>query len=83
MFSICNISTILSYISLSYIISSIYYLVITQKYGTPFKDAINKIPRLKQLKKDSSSKRKNIFYQGIILSIVIIYIIHPFKKCFN
>jgi len=78
---ICNISTLLSYIASVYILASIYYLIFTKQYGTPFINEVNKIPRLKNLREDSSRKRKNIFYQGIILSIIILIILHPFYNC--
>lgn len=79
---ICTLSTILSYIAFIYIVASIYYIIITRPYGTPFKDEVNKIPRLKRLRELSSNKRKKTFYTGLLFSSIIIISLHPFIKCY-
>ena len=42
----CQVSVILAYISTIYILTSIIYLVVSQSYGTPFKNAVRKYPEL-------------------------------------
>ena len=79
--SLCKVSILLAYISLVYIICSIYYLIVTQKYGTPFNDALENYPELKKIKMKSAEQRRNTFYQGILLSIILMIFIKPFKKC--
>jgi hypothetical protein len=63
----------------AYVVASIYYLITTRFIGTPFRDSLT----AKQLtiKKKSADVRRNIFYQGIIGSIVGLAIFKPFHKC--
>lgn len=75
----CKFSLILSYLMLIYTISSIYYLIVTNNIGTPFKDSLN----FKQIeiKKKSSNKRKNIFFTGIFIGIIFCFVFKPFHNC--
>lgn len=77
----CTIPTHLAYGMLVYIISSIFYLLKTRTIGTPFYDSLTE--RQKIIKKNSANVRRNVFYQGIILGILITYFIRPFKSCIN
>ena len=77
----CTISIHLAYGMLIYIISSIFYLLKTRSIGTPFYDSLS--DRQKIIKKNSANVRRNVFYQGIILGILITYLIRPFKSCIN
>jgi hypothetical protein len=79
---LCALSTILSYIASIYILASIYYIIITRQYGTPFADEVNKIPTLKHLRETSSKKRKKTFYTGLVISSVVMLSLHPFIKCY-
>jgi len=47
--------------------------------GTPFKDSLTK--EQIQIKKESAKIRKNIFYQGVGLSFVLLMYYKPFSKC--
>jgi len=75
----CQISIYLAYIMASYIITSIYYLVTTMWVGTPFKDSLTE--EQKKIKKESADRRRSIFFQGIFISIILLKILNPFKKC--
>ena len=77
----CKVSKILAYLALIYILTSIIYLLITIKYGTPFKDAIENYPELKKIKELSVYNRKNAFYTGLVISCIVLFILQPFKTC--
>lgn len=79
--NICDLYPILVYVASIYIIASIYYLIVTKKFGTPFADALEKYPELKRIKEKSANERGNAFYQGLFLACVIMFIIQPFNKC--
>ena len=75
----CTISVYLAYGMAAYVIASIYYMVTTRFVGTPFRDSLT----AKQIiiKKKSAGVRRNIFYQGIVGSAVILFFYKPFAKC--
>ncbi len=77
----CITLELFAYFGLLYFLTSIFYLIITFNYGTPFKNALNSYPELKSIKANSVYKRKNAFYIGFILSSIILYITKPFNKC--
>lgn len=72
-------SIYLAYAMAVYILGSVYYLVVTMYVGTPFKDSLTKKQLL--IKKKSANVRRNIFYQGIIISTIILTVLKPFSKC--
>ena len=75
----CTISKYLAYAMLAYTFASIYYMVMTINIGTPFRDSLT--PEQLQIKADAASLRGSIFYQGIGLITVAIYLYQPFKSC--
>ena len=75
----CTISKYLAYGMLAYTFSSIYYMVMTRNIGTPFKDSLS--PEQLQIKSEAASLRGSIFYQGIGLAIVLIFLFKPFELC--
>lgn len=75
----CKLPIPLAYAMLTYIIGSIYYLIATMNIGTPFKDSLNE--EQKQIKLQSAKIRKQIFYQGLGIGIIMIIFINPFEKC--
>ena len=77
----CRISSIFAYLALIYIFASIYYMLITRKFGTPFKDALQQYPELLKIKKDSIQKRSKTFYTGIVIGFVLLFIIKQFGNC--
>ena len=77
----CKLPIILAYSMLTYIIASIVYLLVTLNYGTPFKDELKKYPDLQRIQKESSNKRRKTFLIGILIAILILIILKPFKKC--
>ena len=79
----CKVSSLFAYLSLIYISGSIYYMIITRSFGTPFNNALQHYPELVQIKKDAVNKRKKVFYTGIIISTIVLLIIRPFGKCWN
>ena len=78
---ICQMYPILVYVASIYIIASIYYLVVTRKFGTPFADALEKYPELKKIKEKSAKQRGNAFYEGLFLACIIMVILQPFNMC--
>ena len=77
----CEIPIIIAYIATVYIFASIYYLIVTRTYGTPFNDAVNKLPNLKQIKNESAVKRKKAFLTGIVGAILLLAFLRPYKMC--
>ena len=77
----CEVQQILSYVSCAYLLASLFYLLITACYGTPFKNAIKKYPELESIKKYSASIRYNAFLISLVISIIILLVLRPFKLC--
>lgn len=75
----CRISIYLAYAMTVYCLSSIYYLIRTRYIGTPFNNSLS--PKQKKIKNESANIRRNIFYQGIAGSLVILFFYQPFSKC--
>ena len=75
----CKLPVPLAYAMLTYIIGSIYYLISTMNIGTPFKDSLNE--EKKKIKLLSSKIRRQKFYQGLGIGIIMIIFINPFEKC--
>ena len=83
-FDVCKVNILLANLATIYIIASIYYLVYTKTYfSTPLADMINKIPKLKTLKQQSTKKRSKVFFFGIFIASFIILYLKPFKKCYE
>jgi hypothetical protein len=72
-------SNYLAYAMASYCIASIFYVVRTRTVGTPFKDSLT--PKQLTIKAESAKVRKNIFYQGIALGVVVCFLFRPFDQC--
>jgi len=72
-------SIYMAYAMTIYTIASVYYLIRIRSVGSPFKDSLT--PKQLKIKKDSSNIRRNIFYQGIVGSIIVLYFYHPFTQC--
>lgn len=66
-----NTCRYLAYAAAIYTLASIYYMIRTRNIGTPFKDTLTE-EQIK-IKEESAKQRKDIFMQGIILSIVLLY----------
>ena len=75
----CTISKYLAYAMLAYTFASIYYILMTMNIGTPFKNSLT--PEQLQIKAEAASLRGSIFYQGIGLAAIIIFIFRPFESC--
>ena len=82
LFRKCEISVALAYCSMIYIAASVYYLIVTRQFGTPFYNAIEKYPELVEIKK-SASKRRKAFYCGIVVGILLLWFFKPFLGCAN
>ena len=76
---ICRISIYLAYAMTIYCVASLYYIIRTRSVGTPFKNSLT--PKQIKIKKESANVRRNIFYQGIVGSVVVLFFCQPFKKC--
>ena len=77
----CVMSIYLAYGMLTYTIASIYYTFMTMHIGTPFKNSLT--PEQLKIKAEAAHTRGNIFYQGIVVGIVLIFIFKPFADCKN
>ena len=75
----CTISKYLAYGMLAYTFASIYYMIMTRNIGIIFKDSLS--PEQLQIKAEAASLRGSIFYQGIGLAIVLIFLFKPFEEC--
>ena len=75
----CIVPIYLAYLMAIYLMGSVFYLIMTKDIGTPFRDSLNE-EQLK-IKKREANKRRNIFFQGVILSGIILVLVEPFKKC--
>tara|TARA_Y100000991_G_C21782318_1_gene267702 strand:- start:4 stop:246 length:243 start_codon:yes stop_codon:yes gene_type:complete len=75
----CTISKYLAYGMLAYTFASIYYMIMTRNIGTPFKNSLS--PEQLQIKVEAASLRGSIFYQGIGLAVVLIFLFKPFEEC--
>ena len=75
----CKFPVILADILIIYLISSLLYLILTAKIGTPFRDSLT--PEQLKIKNESSRIRSKIFYGSVIGVAAIIFIIKPFRKC--
>jgi len=72
-------SIYLAYAMAVYCAASLYYIIRTRSVGTPFKNSLT--PKQIKIKKESTNVRRNIFYQGIAGSVVLLFFFQPFKKC--
>ena len=77
--NICVMSNWLAYAMAIYCIASIFYLVRSRNVGTPFNDSLN--DKQREIKKKSTAARKNIFFQGVALGAVILFLFKPFDQC--
>ena len=76
---ICIMSNYLAYAMATYCIASLFYIIRTRSIGTPFNDSLTK--KQLELKTESTKVRKNIFYQGIALGVVVCFLFRPFDQC--
>ena len=77
----CEITTLFAYIACVYIVTSLFYILLTINVGTPFNDILRKYPHLLKIKKKSVQKRRNIFYLSLVISTVLFIILRPFGSC--
>ena len=75
----CKVPVVLAYIQLIYTIASFYYMCKTKNIGTPFNDTLT--PLQKIIKMKSAEIRAKIFRQGLIVGIMFVLIVRPFKHC--
>lgn len=78
---VCEMSPYLAYAMIIYCISTVYYMYMTRDIGTPFNDSLTDEQR--EIKKQSASIRRSIFYQGLGVGLVLIILFRPFAKCKN
>ena len=75
----CTISVYLAYTMAAYFFSSIYYLIVSRFVGTPFYDSLTK--KQQEIKSKSVKTRRNIFYQGMVISLLGLIFFKPFHIC--
>ena len=76
---ICVMSNYLAYAMATYCVASLFYIVRTRSVGTPFNDSLTK--KQLELKAESATVRRNIFYQGLVLGVVVCFLFRPFDQC--
>ena len=77
--STCKISVILAYGMAIYCLACVYYVIATYSIGTPFKDSLT--PKQREIKNASAQVRRNVFYTGVVISIIILMLTRPFENC--
>jgi magnesium-transporting ATPase (P-type) len=75
----CTISVYLAYTMAAYFFSSIYYLIVSRFVDTPFYNSLT--TKQQEIKSKSVKKRRNIFYQGMIISLLGLIFFKPFHVC--
>jgi len=75
----CTVSVYLAYTMTAYFFASIYYLIVSRFVGTPFYDSLSK--KQLKIKQKSVITRRNIFYQGTIISLIGLILFKPFHVC--
>jgi len=75
----CTVSVYLAYTMTAYFFASIYYLIVSRFVGTPFYDTLSK--KQLKIKQKSVITRRNIFYQGTIISLIGLILFKPFHVC--
>lgn len=75
----CKISIYLAYAMSIYCIASIFYLISSRSVGTPFKDSLTE--KQLKIKKESANVRRTIFYGGVAIGVVSMFIFRPFSRC--
>tara|TARA_B100001287_G_C22619570_1_gene499323 strand:+ start:90 stop:335 length:246 start_codon:yes stop_codon:yes gene_type:complete len=81
MFDSCKIPIVLAYMMSIYVIASIYYIIRSRRAGTPFYDSLT--PAQHIIKEKSVKVRKGIFFEGIMVSVLLLMFLKPFKKCID
>lgn len=75
----CQMSIYLAYAMLGYIIASVLYLLCTRFVGTPLIDSYTDEQII--IRRESADKRRNIFFAGLVVACVVLYVARPFEKC--
>ena len=75
----CTLPVVLAYFATAYLGASIFYLIVTRSYGTPFRDSLTS--EQKRIKHQSASQRKGAFMMGFGLSVLLLLFIRPFRYC--
>ena len=75
----CQIPVALAYFLAIYTFGSIFYLIATRSIGTPFYNSLNE--EQLRIKQKAVSDRKRIFYYGLFIASIILFIWKPFKSC--
>jgi len=69
----------LAYSMAVYCLACIYYIIATRSVGTPFNDSLT--PKQREIKEASAKVRRNAFYTGAGIAVVILLLARPFEKC--
>lgn len=89
----CKVPIFLTYIMFAYFIASIYYMIATKDIGTPYKEALKEAidiaegqssgtkKKLEDAKKESKEQRSKIFWTGMLIGGVILFVFKPFSHC--
>ena len=75
----CQMSIYLAYAMLAYIIGSALYLLCTRCVGTPLIDSYTDEQIV--IRRETANKRRNIFFAGLAVACVVLYVVRPFEKC--
>ena len=72
-----GVTTVLSYLGLAYLLSSLSYVIITFHFETPFNDSLTDAQR--SIKRESSKKRGTVFGVSFVVLIVVLIVLRPFR----
>jgi hypothetical protein len=78
----CVNYSVYAYILMTYVLGSVFYLLITRTYGTPFKTAVKEYPELMEIKLKSVDARRKAFYIGLGIAILLLTIFRPYGNIF-
>lgn len=71
----CQVYVPFAILAIIYIIASGYYVIRTRSIGTPFNDALKEYPELVVIKQQSAKQRYRIFYEGLVMAVIILLIL--------
>lgn len=80
---ICNVDakTLLAYVAAAYLIASIFYMIGARYVGSPWKEAMKRIPEeLLAIRAQSVETRRNLFLGSLGAAILTLLLWRPFQE---
>lgn len=72
-----SVTVVMANFSFVYLMASVIYLIVTCHVGTPFRDSLTREQKI--IKRESAYVRAKIFWVGIVISLVTVLILKPFR----